>query len=292
MKKLIKGLLHLAWRLAGLSGKTSERLILGWAVSHLMIRQYFARGNTPATVLTDSFLNYRLSFFDYATFVGLLDEIFIQRVYEFKTASPRPFIVDCGSNIGLSVLFFKRYYPDARVVCFEPHQETFSQLSRNVKANNLTAVEIHPFAVLDRQGPIAFYSDHDHRNTVGMSVTRRLEDKGMRLDETVVEAVRLSSYLAEPVDMLKLDVEGAELKVLRELADKKKLDLIRQMIVEYHYDFSNQDNSLGELLRLLEESGFRYLLHSPYRPPYYRHANRSYSFLLYAYRSSADQPRA
>lgn len=123
-----------------------------------------------------------------------------------------------------------------------------------------------------------------------MSVTRRLEDKGMRLDESQVEAVLLSSYLDRTVDLLKLDVEGAELKVLRELAGKRKLDLIQQMIVEYHYDLSNPDNSLGELLRILEESGFRYLPHSPYRAPFYRHAGRPYSFLLYAYRSSSDDP--
>lgn len=261
-------------------------------MARLMIRQYFVRGRTSATVFSETFLNYRLSFFDYATFVGLLNEIFIQRVYDFKTDSPAPFIVDCGSNIGLSVLFFKRYYPDARVLCFEPDRESFAKLSKNIKANNLSGVEIHPFAVLDKPGPVAFYSDHGHDNRVGMSVTRRLVDKGMRLDETQVEAVCLSSYLEGTVVWLKLDVEGAELKVLRELAEKQKLSLIRQMIVEYHYDFSNQDNSLGELLRLLEESGFRYLLHSPYRPPYYRHADRPYSFLLYAYRSSADHPRA
>jgi hypothetical protein len=114
----------------------------------------------------------------------------------------------------------------------------------------------------------------------------------MRLDETRVDAVCLSSYLEEPVAFLKLDVEGAELRVLRELAGKRKLGLIQQMVIEYHYDLSNHDNSLGELLCLLEDSGFRYLPHSQYGPPYYRYADRPYSFLLYAYRSQAENPRA
>ncbi len=292
MKNMITGLLHLAWRLSGLPARTSERWVLGWAMARLMVRQRLIRRPHPATMSTEKFLNYRLAFFDYATLVGLLDEIFVQRVYEFKSRSPAPLIVDCGGNIGLSVMYFKRAYPDARVLCFEPDHESFSRLSSNVKANNLTGVELHQCAVLDRHGPVAFYSDRDQRNRVGMSVTRRLEDKGMRLNEAQVEAVCLSSYLKETVDFLKLDVEGAELKVLRELADRQKLGLIQQMVVEYHYDFSNSDNSLGDLLRLLEDAGFRYLVHSPYRPPYHAHADRPYSFLLYAYRSTADRPRA
>jgi hypothetical protein len=90
--------------------------------------------------------------------------------------------------------------------------------------------------------------------------------------------------LEEPVDFLKLDVEGAELKVLRDLAENRKLRLVQQMIIEYHYDRLNLENSLAELLQILEQAGFQYLLHSAQRPPYYRHADRPYAFLLYAYR--------
>jgi FkbM family methyltransferase len=288
MKKLLTGLLHLAWRLAGRSAKVPGRWRLGWTMARLMIRQHRARPAESAAALEERFLDYRLSFFDYPTLVGLLDEIFVERVYDFKTASPTPLIVDCGSNIGLSALYFKRSYPDAHVLCFEPDQEAFAQLSKNVQNNNLQGVELHCRAVLDKQGPVSFFSDQDHRNRVGMSVTRRLADRGMRLDENRVEAVLLSAYLDRTVDLLKLDVEGAELKVLRELAEKKKLELIQQMVIEYHYDRSNADNSLAELLRLLEQSGFRYLPHSPYRPPFHAHAERPYSFLLYAYRSRAD----
>jgi FkbM family methyltransferase len=261
-------------------------------MARLMIRQRVVPRRAAAGGFSETFLNYRMSFFDYTSFVELLDEIFIQRVYDFKTSSSAPLVVDCGGNIGLSVLYFKHYYPGARVLCFEPDQDAFAQLSNNVTVNKLAGVETHRRAVLDKRGSVTFYSDHDRGNRVGMSVTRRLEEKGMRVDETQVEAVCLSSYLEGPVDFLKLDVEGAELKVLRELAEKQKLSLIQQMVVECHYDLSNPENSFGELLCLLEDSGFRYVPHSQYRPPYHQHADRPYSFLLYAYRSHAENPRA
>ena len=289
MKKLIVSLLHLLWRLGKSTLSIPERRRLASAMLRLLLRQYLARGQSPGDMPSEDFLGYSISSFDYATLTGLLDEIFVERVYEFKTTSRAPLILDCGGNIGLSVLYFKHRFPDARVICFEPDRAAFAKLLENVSVNNLNGVEAHPCAVLDVQGPVSFYSDQDNLNRVGMSVTRRLEDKGMRLDETRVEAVYLSSYFAETVDFLKLDVEGAELRVLRELAGKQKLGLIQQMVIEYHYDLSNRDNSLGELLRLLEHSGFRYLVHSPFRSPFHAHADQPYSFLLYAYHAAAGR---
>src|SRR6185503_13669747 len=131
MKKLLTGLLHLAWRLAGRSAKVPGRWRLGWTMARLMVRQHRARPAESAAALEERFLDYRLSFFDYPTLVGLLDEIFVERVYDFK-----------------------RSYPDAHVLCFEPDQEAFAQLSKNVQNNNLQGVELHCRAVLDKQGPV------------------------------------------------------------------------------------------------------------------------------------------
>ena len=50
----------------------------------------------------------------------LYEDIFINRVYEFEASRPDPRIIDCGSNIGMSVLYFKHVYPEARIVGFEP----------------------------------------------------------------------------------------------------------------------------------------------------------------------------
>ena len=227
---------------------------------------------------------YQLSYPDEKTFKGLFDQMFIWREYAFKAESETPLIIDCGSNIGLSVIFFKREYPLSRIIAFEPDSKTFGFLKENIERNNLRNIEIHNSAVYDITGMIDFYSDLDRKSFVGMSVTKRLREKNLRLDTNKVQSVLLSDYLSEPVDLLKMDIEGAELKVIRELKHKNKLCLIRQMFIEYHYNLTNPENSLGELLSILELEKFQYIIHSGYVPPYYLHQQKPYSFMIYAYK--------
>ena len=227
---------------------------------------------------------YQLSYPDEKTFKGLFDQIFIWQEYAFKTHSETPLIIDCGSNIGLSVIFFRREYPLSRIIAFEPDSEAFGFLKGNIEGNNLSNIEIHNSAVYDVAGMIDFYSDLDRKSFVGMSVTKRLTEKNLRLDVTKVPSVLLSDYFSEPVDLLKMDIEGAELKVIRELKYKNKLCLVKQMFIEYHHDLTNRENSLGELLAILELEKFQYIIHSAYVPPYYMYQQKAYSFMIYAYR--------
>jgi hypothetical protein len=63
----------------------------------------------------------------------LSQEIFGWGAYMFKSHSREPVIFDCGSNIGMSVLFFKAVYPHARITAFEPDPGTYKVLNRNIE---------------------------------------------------------------------------------------------------------------------------------------------------------------
>jgi hypothetical protein len=76
----------------------------------------------------------------------------------------------------------------------------------------------------------------------------------------VVEAVRLSRYVDEPIDLLKLDVQGAEYAVLSGLEATNALRHASQMVVEYHHHERSNEDSLSELFVLLEHTGFGYQL--------------------------------
>jgi hypothetical protein len=67
----------------------------------------------------------------------LLHEIFVNAEYEFRADHDQPCIIDCGANIGLSVLFFKALYPHATVIAFEPDSASLAQLTQIVEANGL-----------------------------------------------------------------------------------------------------------------------------------------------------------
>jgi hypothetical protein len=68
--------------------------------------------------LTDIILSHRICFFNYHELLFLFEEIFVNETYFIE--GRRNSIVDSGSNIGLSILYFKLRDPDAEVTAFEP----------------------------------------------------------------------------------------------------------------------------------------------------------------------------
>jgi FkbM family methyltransferase len=186
-------------------------------------------------------------------------------------------VIDGGSNIGMSLLFFKWIYPQSHVVCFEPDPKVLDILRENVVRNRLSDVTLVNAGLSGEAGTASFLPD-------GRDGGRVVQSEG----ESRVQMERLSDYLTEPVDFLKLNIEGEELPVLREAADSGKLRNVRQMVVEYH-GWAIGDQRLGDLLALLDGAGFRYLVHdfdeetSPSSKPPFRLTLRDNWFcLIYA----------
>lgn len=207
----------------------------------------------------------------------LFSEIFLGLEYHFLAERPDPFIVDCGSNIGMSVLYFKFLYPKAELLAFEPSAATFALLEQNVTRNALSGVRLQRKALAGRDGPIEFFIDADDGESFLQSTIRERMPKS----HETVEGVRLSRYIDRPVDFLKLDVEGSEMEVLRDLRDAGKLALVREMVVEYHHHIRRGEDGLSELLALLEAAGFSYQLTSGFPAPFER--DRFQDVLVYAY---------
>jgi FkbM family methyltransferase len=212
----------------------------------------------------------------------LFGEIFLGLEYHFTASRPDPLIIDCGSNIGMSVLYFKFLYPDAEIIAFEPSRSTFALLESNVRRNGLTKVELHENALAARDGAIDFFIDATDGESLLQSALRTRMPKSRR----TVEAVRLSRFIDRPVDFLKLDVEGSEMEVLRELRDSGRLGLIRQMVVEYHHHILPDQDNLSEFLALLQAAGFSYQIIAGFSAPFER--DRYQDVLVYAYQRTLD----
>jgi len=222
---------------------------------------------------------------DYSTFLGLTSEIFFQRIYSFKTSSPSPLILDAGSNIGMSVLFFKHLYPRCKVIGFEPDPQTFELLQANAQRNRWEEVELHNKALHGSEGLIDFYTDPDRIGSGKMSTVReRFPDSANRdVRSQKIEAVRLSTFIKEEIDLLKMDVEGAEVAVISELAESGRLRLIKQMFIEFHHHLKVDENNLSRVLRPLEEHGFGYQISSSSQLPWTPKTVQP--MLIYAYRN-------
>src|SRR5688500_13469212 len=77
----------------------------------------------PVAFFQIELMGMRISFFNYATLLHLFEEIFIREIYFFKSTSASPIIFDCGSHIGLSILYFKSEIPSCQILGFEPDRD-------------------------------------------------------------------------------------------------------------------------------------------------------------------------
>jgi FkbM family methyltransferase len=236
----------------------------------------------PRGVRRTRILGMDVAFLDHYWLVEMFEEIFLRRQYSFESAEEQPLIVDVGSNIGLSILFFKRLFPAAAIIGFEPDPAAFRLLRRNVDANRLRDVSLLNAAVYDGADSVQLYGDPTTPGSPQHS-TRRGRVGGTSKE---VPATRLSDHLAEPVAYLKLDVEGAERVVIEELERSGKLGLVERMAIEYHHHMEEREDLLGDLLATLERNGFGYQLEARFGPGAAAARGRFQNVLVYAYRKS------
>jgi len=224
-------------------------------------------------------LGYRFDFTDYHNFWFLFHEIFLSQDYHFTTDNDRPYILDCGSNIGSSILYFKKIFPRAIIEGFEPFDHAFHVLKRNVDVNHLQDVTVHKLALSARKGSDRLFYDPSNPGSSVRSLHRESAEDAASI---AVETTTLSGYIKRTVDFLKMDIEGAEIAVMQELHDAQKLSLIQKAAIEYHHHIEKDKDCLSRLLHILEQNNFGYHMHSILGHPRWR--GQIQGIMIYAYR--------
>ena len=115
---------------------------LGVTKSNLQIarlRKQFLSAS-PGSVV--NFAGYRIRITDGKSFYIQCKDEFIHQIYHFESARKDPFIIDGGSNIGVSILYFKQLYPAARIIGFEPDPAVFKMLEENLAVNGIENVNV------------------------------------------------------------------------------------------------------------------------------------------------------
>lgn len=210
-------------------------------------------------------------------FLQNIEEIFIQEIYKFDTPKLQPVIIDCGACWGLSIIYFKQRFPEATILAYEADSEIYEMACHNLGFHDLEGVSLYNKAVWDADGSVIFSSE----GTVGGCVGE-LKDNSVAIDyaqapdeswignynllhgvykqeEKRVDAIRLKRVLenCETVDFLKIDIEGAEYKVIMDCA--AELCKVDRLFIEYH-SFPHQPQLLDEILNVISNSGFRYYI--------------------------------
>lgn len=175
-------------------------------------------------------------------------DVFVRGIYRFASDRPDPRIIDGGGNMGISALGFKQQHPQARVLTFEPDLALAAMIRENLSRNGVDGVEIIEAGLAGEQGTVSFARDG--------SAGGQVSDGGMQ----TIRVERLSDYLTEPTDFVKLNIEGQELPVLQECEASGRLRQIERIVLEYH-GWAGGQQKLGDLLNLLDRNGYRYVVH-------------------------------
>lgn len=173
-------------------------------------------------------------------------DIWLHGIYRAKITGPRPYVIDAGSHVGFAAVASREAYPTAEVLAIEPDPGLHAALCENVAAN-CPGVRCLRAAVGATAGRA--------RLELAGSSGGRLAASGGGPE---VEVIALPDLLDRPVDLLKLNIEGAEQDALP--ACGERLRQVSHLVCEYHH-FPGTPRNLPRLLDLLTAQGFTWSLH-------------------------------
>jgi FkbM family methyltransferase len=169
-------------------------------------------------------------------------------------AQPGDTVIDIGANVGLlSLTAAKVVGPTGRVIAIEPSPRTAGYLAQNVVLNGLSCVEPHAVALGAAEERIGLVQLHtDDQNFVAPATEARVAVPMKRLDTVLAE----SGLSDTPINVLKLDVEGYELSVLR--GGSSALARTRVVLFEcWRTTYARYGHRVEEVFDLLAKASFR-----------------------------------
>ncbi len=199
----------------------------------------------PGKILVDGkFLKYA----DMHSFYYQTRQIFGDGLYRFTCGSDSPVILDCGAHIGLASLFFKEDYPSARIRAFEADPNIADLCRSNLESFGYGDVAVDALAVWTGNDGVVFSDSKDDAGHINAESEAGITVPTIRLKDIIEN---------ERAHLLKLDVEGAEYKIIEDCGDS--LLNVERMVIELHA-FRPGDGKVGALLAQLENLGFHYVL--------------------------------
>ncbi len=202
---------------------------------------------------------------------------FLLRWYESETLKackkiirPGMVVVDAGAHIGYYTRIFSELAgPEGNVLAFEPHPATFELLSFNVPPSVYPNLKLFPFALSDKRETVEFFevkgsgkhSFYDvsaltERDPAGYELKQKLKVRAELLDDVLEELGLMGS-----VDFMKIDVEGAESRVLRGAEKTIRRSKNLKLVVEFNAGaLSLAGVAPDDFLKQLRDLGFSQIL--------------------------------
>lgn len=187
-----------------------------------------------------------------------------ERIFYLETLREGMTVFDVGANVGELTLLFSRFVgASGSVHAFEPCGQAFERLETVCRAASLRNVRLNRLALAEAEGSVSLHVyDEDHMSWNTRAV-RPLEDYGIDVKPLAVEdvpATTLDFYCEQSgvaqIDLLKVDVEGAEFQVLvgaRRMLNERR---VRCMTFEFGQTTFDMGNSPERIEAHLRAAGY------------------------------------
>lgn len=185
-----------------------------------------------------------------STDIPTFSQIFVRREYESANLPEKASsIIDLGSNVGYATVFFGLKYKNAKILSVEPEAENFRMLERNVRALGSRVIALRG-AVWCKDGEINLITENEDGAVLGgwgIQVSAKTTEGGLTAPcwklSTLVE-----KFGFEEIDVLKVDIEGAEVELFSEKPEDW-LAKVKFLIIETHDRFrSNSEEVVRSVL--------------------------------------------
>lgn len=178
--------------------------VFGFIDSFLIYFQVKFKKKVVSVIFHRQKIHFRKNTKDKETFLEIFQDQIYNTPYSFEPKN----IVDAGANVGYVTLFFKMKHPDCSIVAVEIDQGNIECIKKNTA--NLSNVEIINKGMYDTK---AFFKIEDPYNATNSFQVREVS-KG---EDFTIESVTVPEILTlknwDTIDILKIDIEGAEKKL-------------------------------------------------------------------------------
>ncbi len=159
----------------------------------------------------------------------VFDQIFVYKELETDLGQNAASIIDAGANIGLTSVYFANRFPDAQILALEVDQQNFDLLAMNTRSYPRICPLLK--GLWNRRAKLVITNPEEY--PWAFTVSEASEKK-----EATIEGISVPELLRDfdwnGVDLLKMDIEGAELEVLSHGAEEW-LDRVKVLAIEFHY---------------------------------------------------------
>ncbi len=264
-------MVNFSWLKKQAGDKKSEQIILS-KIKKWHVNSYKGKFLKTKDLFVIKLRNYQICLRKCSAYSSMdtYADIFGQKLHfllpEFS-GSDAEVIIDAGACEGYYTLKIKEDNPFCKIIAVEPNILAYNQLKRNISLNNLKNVISVNKALSGKKGKMHFEFT-EVVNSVGGSDIRILERDWLKekmVNQKVVNSITLEdlfkTYKVEKVDILKLDIQGKELEVIR--SGENLLKKVKKIVVEWHSNIIRR-----EIKKFLNKFGFSLVLENEFGPSF------------------------